>query len=292
MCDISPPQYDGLDNMFDLDRKRASGSFDLLDFDDIPDMLARKRSRGLSDELGFDFFLEAADPKKAKSEEARDLMGVVHDDDALDFLLGDAEGFASTPTRAFAREPATSTPPLSPSANEEAFPLRCLPPLSLDVSCSAHLLPMPAETTSSAPLLSDDLMDLDTIPDRLGDAPADALPMPSKAWFASFHAPIAELVALCANEASNAVRVEESTLTVEQKAKHAQWFQKRKRCRPASAKAYKCPAKSRAAKNKIRTNGRFDLKPHRTRAVPSVGASSPLSARMRNTDKILETFRS
>lgn len=52
------------------------------------------------------------------------------------------------------------------------------------------------------------------------------------------------------------VHVEERSLSTDQKARHKMWVLKRKRCL-TGFKGYKCHAKSLAAKNKVRSNGRF-----------------------------------
>lgn len=53
------------------------------------------------------------------------------------------------------------------------------------------------------------------------------------------------------------VYVEERTLSTAQKARHKKWATKRIRCL-TGFRGYKCPAKSKAAKNKFRNNGRFE----------------------------------
>lgn len=52
------------------------------------------------------------------------------------------------------------------------------------------------------------------------------------------------------------VHVEERSLSTAQKAKHKLWVIKRKRCL-TGFKGYRCPAKSLAARSKVRANGRF-----------------------------------
>lgn len=293
--------------------RRAAASFDLLDdfsMEDFSDFLdpvttaSRKRERD-TDNLVFNCVFADDDAnvtKKQKLEDSvKDLMSVVIEDDDCTFkflqdcpalmshsrsnpecfsieeddfdiealLFDDADdaGFCMTPPRSMARETSTSTPPLSPCAEEDLSVL--LPfPSSL---CEPRSTPV-----LSMSVLSDDLLDLDSIPMEVLPAitcPSQSLsvdhgnriPMPSAAWFLGFQSAVIASPQLRTSQvnlpsiSSQSVCVEEFSLSTEQKAKHALWFTKRKRCLTGH-KGYKCPAKSRAAKNKVRANGRFNLK--------------------------------
>jgi len=295
----------------DAGRRPAATSFDLAEdfiMDDFHDALdtpaaALASSKRGRDDLDLDFiFLEdgPAPSKKTRVEDdAAALLGVRLEDDldtaqfALDMedfpLFDDVDDFVQmTPPRAIGRAVSTSTPPLSPRANVDEVPiLRSASVLSL----------LSSRALSGMSVLSDDLQDMDTIPDRVDEAdlapamsprnvataavtrPADLdsrIPMPSAAWFANFQlpSPVGTAAAAAAPPAKSVkasaevkfpaiavkrVCVEERSLSTEQKGKHARWVQRRKKCLTGH-KGYKCPAKSRAAKNKVRNNGRFDQK--------------------------------
>lgn len=267
--------------------RHQAATFDFTEdvMDDFHDALdtaftAFTASKRCRDDLDFDFlFLEdgPAPPKKTRIEEdAEALLDVRLEDDLdtdqfdvdcsslmVDFSVFDNEdGLMSTPPRLMGRATSTSTPPLSPRADA--------PPLSRSLSMMS--------------VLSDDLLDMDTIPDRVDEkdlAPAatkwdvavgtkrpdvdSRIPMPSAEWFANFQPPSPVATRKAAVEVKfptisvKRVYVEERSLSTEQKRRHAQWISRRKKCLTGH-KGYKCPAKSRAAKNKVRNNGRFDQK--------------------------------
>jgi len=262
------------DMMMDAHLSRPpAASFDLLDFaiEDFNDLMGhatttcttRKRERDANclDPFFFDDD-QALDSKKSKLEDAvEELLGAhVEDDDFTskfrdlphfagndntDFDIGELlfgeedemAAIAMTPPRTMERSASATTPPMSPLAETEEEPSALLPfPRHLDQPRSTFAVSMFARfsrASSDMAVLSDNLMDLDTI----------AAYVDGK----NLNVPV------------GGVHVEECSLSMEQKAKHALWFTKRKRCLTGH-RGYKCPAKSRAAKKKVRANGRFNHK--------------------------------
>jgi len=273
---------------------------------------SRKRER---DSFDFLFQDDAAlDTKKPKLEDAvtrllgvhledddftakfRDCPHFAGNDDAdfdVDALLFDAEGekaadFSMTPPRGMARSASATTPPMSPRAEEEPLALLLCPqstneessallppPQNLDQPCSPSVLLMLSRAASGMAVLSNNLLDLDTVTDRMDEKRLRAAPaclarsfsvdvnsrMPLATWFVA-QPPAFVSFPVGASGGAVAVKtvyVEECSLSAEQKAKHALWFTKRKRCLTGHT-GYKCPAKSRAAKKKVRANGRFNHK--------------------------------
>lgn len=261
------------------------GSFDWtdessLDFFDLnvsdETSSSRKRGRELNNFL-FDFELEhdESNEKKIKLEnDIHDLMDAefVDDDftssweecsipdndfDLDNLLLDDDADFVTTPLTAPVRNNSVNTPPLSPAAEDELCPVRDLSE-SMKESC-APKHNQSSCTTSTLSVLCDEIFDLDTIADRVDDS-ALALPMPNDLADCRLQDSVDMRKDKKISSTVRRVGVEERTLSTKQKAKHAQWIRKRKRCLTGH-KGYKCPAKSVAAKKKIRANGRFDLRP-------------------------------
>jgi len=198
-----------------------------------------------------------------------DVSTLFLEEDDPDFV----QGRMHTPPPVLSRSSSLVTPPHSPRASD------CAPELSLSRGTSV-LSMLSSRSLSVISVLSDDILDLDTIPVTLEEPPPTpvrpvlfkltrkveveegAIPMPSDSWFANYSSPPSgsagtkkEMPRIKARR----VYVEEEVLSTEQRRKHRQWVNRRKKCLTGYS-GYKCPAKSRAAKRKVRNNGRFDLK--------------------------------
>jgi len=186
-----------------------------------------------------------------------------------------------TPPPVLSRSSSLATPPLSPRSSDDGA-------LEL-VRGTSCLSVLSSRTLSGISVLSDDILDLDTIPVTLEDSalatPAPksraqpllyrptrkvevegGIPMPPEAWLDKSSPPSCGPVAakLLSTRELPAIKVkrvyvEEQVLSTAQREKHRRWVVRRKKCLTGFT-GYRCPAKSRAAKRKKRNNGRFDLK--------------------------------
>lgn len=232
--DATVPFVDNFTMLGDLDKAlgNTSGS--------------RKRERVVDDDLdleGFFFFEDEMDTKKFKFEDAAmDLMGVHVEDNAS--------------TSKFMTEcPDLMGENVAFSLDDEVDFVALL----LDEEDDPNSFSLKTKTPAAA-----------IVPHNVPGYDS-RIPLPSKKWFAALNmrppSPLPPLLARRSKQlpiqlpivAVKSVCVEERSLSTDQKAKHAQWSNKRQRCLTGH-KGYKCPAKSRAAKNKVRSNGRFELK--------------------------------
>lgn len=260
-----------------LNHRPSAGSLDLtddffsLELYGLAEPDGSKRENNLNGFIfDLDFDNDEANEKRIKLEnDVNDLMaadledddfapalgqecGILDSDfDVNNLLFDDEVDIATTPLTAHSRNKSICTPPLSPSAEEELRPFRGRP------SQKGPWSPKPEQSICEDPSLSvlcDEILDLDTITDQICDSAL--LPMPSDLTNCcppDFTAKKDKKITMVRR-----VSVEERTLSTEQKVKHALWIRKRKRCLTGH-KGYKCPAKSLAAKKKVRANGRFDL---------------------------------
>jgi hypothetical protein len=116
------------------------------------------------------------------------------------------------------------------------------------------------------------ILDHDVSPKNVVQLPAElprqtnsTIPLPSKKWLGhsvvnsspAKEKKVTKQVLVPHLISVKKVYVEERTLSTAQKASHKQWATKRKRCL-TGFRGHKCPAKSKAAKSKVRNNGRFE----------------------------------
>lgn len=234
----------------------------LGNLNDVATADSRKRDREFGDEADFDledfFFFEdgQGDAKKSKFEDAAmDLMGVHVED----------------------------------NESTSKFIVECPVIMEVNEDCSAFSFDDDADFVAlffgggdSSPCCPEAKTRAETkvpatAPPTFDPPGYDSrIPLPSKKWFAALNISIpsrglpkkheAKLLGELPVVAVKRVCVEERSLSTDQKAKHARWFQKRQRCLTGH-RGYKCPAKSRAAKSKVRSNGRFELKNQRHGAL-------------------------
>lgn len=186
----------------------------------------------------------------------------------------DTHGGLCTPPPVLSRSSSLTTPPLSPRDSYDGAPEL--------VRGTSGLSVLSSRTLSNTSVLSDDILDLDTIPVTLTlAAPAPkarsqpllyrpsrkvevegGIPMPSEAWLDKLSPPSGSAVAKASPTKElpvikvRRVYVEEQVLSTEQREKHQRWVLRRKKCLTGFT-GFKCPAKSRAAKRKNRNNGRY-----------------------------------
>jgi len=275
-------------------RKRDRGNS--LDF--LEELADCKKMRVDDDDataaLDLDFLLDEMGPSDGKqvqvgecgvedndftSQFLKDCPGLMNeciDDIHFDFSLFDNEQFNITPTRPLSLERENNmTPPLSPKQGSMAS----LPPFEtgtpLDFPRNTSVLSMlSSRAISGMSVLSEDILDLDIIPTFVKDKdllPAivfngdSRIPTPSRVWLANLpafgalaSAPTPMKTTSMPTIATRRVYAEERILSTEQRTKHTDWSQRRKKCR-TGFKGFRCVAKSQAAKKKMRTNGRFGM---------------------------------